>query len=312
MNPALGLAAAAGLALGLGLWTLVALIPRVGARRLADRVAPYILDVSAEARALRARRTAEPGTLLAGLLAPIGERARDLLGRLLGGDASVARRLRQAGSSDAVGAFRGRQLAWGGGGAAAGAVLVLLLSRTTTVQPAAAFLVGAIALVLGVLLPEQLLSRRAKLRAARIAAELPTVLEFLSLALAAGENVRDAVRRVARSGSGELAIELRRVVADVELGVPLAESLERVAAALEVPALSRAIEQLTVALERGSPLVDVLRSQAQDAREEAKRGLLESAGRKEVAMLVPLVFLILPVTIVFALFPATLVLELGF
>lgn len=30
------------------------------------------------------------------------------------------------------------------------------------------------------------------------------------------------------------------------------------------------------------------------------------------SMLVPLVFLILPVTIVFALFPATLVLELGF
>jgi hypothetical protein len=29
-------------------------------------------------------------------------------------------------------------------------------------------------------------------------------------------------------------------------------------------------------------------------------------------MLVPLVFLILPVTVVFALFPATLVLELGF
>jgi len=58
--------------------------------------------------------------------------------------------------------------------------------------------------------------------------------------------------------------------------------------------------------------VEVLRAQAQDSRDDAKRQLLESAGRKEVAMLVPLVFLILPVTVVFALFPATLVLELGF
>jgi tight adherence protein C len=33
----------------------------------------------------------------------------------------------------------------------------------------------------------------------------------------------------------------------------------------------------------------VLRAQAQDAREEAKRELLEAAGKNEVAMLVPLV-----------------------
>ena len=59
-------------------------------------------------------------------------------------------------------------------------------------------------------------------------------------------------------------------------------------------------------------VVEVLRAQTQDAREESKRGLIESAGRKEVAMLVPLVFLILPVTIAFAVFPATLVLDLGF
>ena len=79
-----------------------------------------------------------------------------------------------------------------------------------------------------------------------------------------------------------------------------------------LPALSRVVEQLVTALDRGSPLVEVLRAQAQDSRDDAKRQLIESAGRKEVAMLVPLVFLILPVTVMFALFPATLVLELGF
>ncbi|WP_167052148.1 type II secretion system F family protein [Salinibacterium sp. ZJ77] len=312
MSPTLGLAIAAGLTLGLGLWTLVALTPRFGARRLADRVAPYILDVSAEARALRARRTSEPGSVFAGLAAPLIERAQALLAQILGGDASVARRLRQAGSADPVAAFRSRQLAWAAGGAAAGVVAVVALSRTATVGPLATTLVGVLALAAGLLLPEQLLTRRARTRTARIADELPTVLEFLSLALAAGESVRDAIRRVARIGSGELAGELGGAVAEVDLGIPLADALERTASDLEVPSLSRAIEQLTVALERGSPLVDVLRAQAQDSREDAKRALIESAGRKEVAMLVPLVFLILPVTIVFALFPATLVLELGF
>jgi tight adherence protein C len=99
---------------------------------------------------------------------------------------------------------------------------------------------------------------------------------------------------------------------DVEVGVPLTDALQRCASTLELPALSRVVEQLVTALDRGSPLVEVLRAQAQDSRDDAKRQLIESAGRKEVAMLVPLVFLILPVTVVFALFPATLVLELGF
>ena len=58
-------------------------------------------------------------------------------------------------------------------------------------------------------------------------------------------------------------------------------------------------------------LAEVLRAQAQDARRDAKRRLLVVAGRKEVAMLFPLVFLILPVTIVFAVFPGIVVLELG-
>jgi tight adherence protein C len=55
----------------------------------------------------------------------------------------------------------------------------------------------------------------------------------------------------------------------------------------------------------------VLLAHAQDSRDDAKRRLLEAAGRKEVAMMVPLVFLILPVTIAFAIFPGILVLQLG-
>jgi tight adherence protein C len=60
---------------------------------------------------------------------------------------------------------------------------------------------------------------------------------------------------------------------------------------------------MSVALERGTPLADVLRAQAVDAREQQRRALLDVGGRKEIAMLVPVVFLVLPVTVVFALFP---------
>ena len=47
------------------------------------------------------------------------------------------------------------------------------------------------------------------------------------------------------------------------------------------------------------------------AEKGAKRALIESAGRKEIAMLVPLVFMILPLSVLFAVFPGILMLRLG-
>jgi tight adherence protein C len=66
-----------------------------------------------------------------------------------------------------------------------------------------------------------------------------------------------------------------------------------------------------VAVERGTPLADVLRAQAQDVRESGRRALMEQGGKKEVLMMVPVVFLILPVTVAFAVFPSIAVLRLA-
>jgi len=70
--------------------------------------------------------------------------------------------------------------------------------------------------------------------------------------------------------------------------------------------LARFLDGMAVAIERGTPLADVLRAQAADVRALSKRQLLESGGRKEIAMMVPVVFLVLPITILFALYPGLL------
>ncbi|HWH25296.1 MAG TPA: type II secretion system F family protein [Pseudolysinimonas sp.] len=305
------LAIPVGIVLGVGLWTLIALIPRVGAPRLATRVAPYLVDISAEAREAVRPRVGEPGTLIAGLMVPAGGRIRVMSSRLLGGVSDVEARLRLAGSSSSVDAFRSRQILGLLVGAACGVAAVAMIARTAALTPLLALLILAVGAALGALVPGQLLARQARARQARMAAELPTVLEFLALALSAGEGVLPALRRVASAGNGELAREFGRVVADVNAGMPLADSLTRCSSAVALPALTRTIDQLTGALERGSPLVEVFRAQAQDSREDTKQRLLETAGKKEVAMLVPLVFLILPVTVAFAIFPGIMVLQLG-
>lgn len=312
MTPAMLLAIPAGAGLGVGAWMLLGLVPRFGAPRLARRVAPAVADLSDEARRVAGARPADPADLLGALLAGPDGRVRRTLASVLGDADAVARRLAAAGWGTGVDGYRVRQLAGAAAGGAVGLLLGLLVARQAAVPAIAPLALAVVGAVAGALAPEQLLARAVRRRTARLVEELPTVLDMLALALAAGEGVLDALRRVAGAGNGDLAAELGRVAAQAATGIPLAVALRRMAGDLEIPAVTRAVEQMVGALDRGSPLADVLRAQAQDARDDAERRMLESAGSREIAMMVPLVFLILPVTVAFAIFPGILVLQLGF
>ena len=305
------LAVVCGLVLGLGLWLLVGLVPSLRRPRLASRVAPYVTDVSSEARRLLDRTTANPLPVFSVILDPVFGRLQRGLAALLGGAAVIRRLLRQSGSVSTVAGFRARQLAWALASAAAAGVVELVVATFEPIAPSVAAAIILVAFVGAVTVIDRLLRRRAKRRLARMSRELPTILEFMTLGLSAGEGIVDSLRRISRISAGELSRELAGVVTDVSAGLPLAETLGALAADLDLPAFTRAAQQLTVALERGTPLAEVLRAQAQDVREEEKRELLELSGRKEVAMLFPLVFLILPVTIAIAVFPGIYVLRLG-
>jgi len=58
---------------------------------------------------------------------------------------------------------------------------------------------------------------------------------------------------------------------------------------LPMPPVACFVDGLVVAVERGTPLGDVLRAQAVDAREQYKRDLIEAGGRCEALMLQPAV-----------------------
>jgi len=301
-----------GLLLGLGLWFVSAAMPRIGRPRLVERVAPYVADLSPEARAMLARRSSDPTPVLGFVVIPAARRVRTFISEWLGGNDTIARRLRQAGSAATVERFRGEQLAWAGAAFVVATALAIAAPTFSGLPPVVRVVFPAVAAALGAVLRDWMLQRRARRRLSRISSELPTVLEFLTLSLTAGEGMLDAIRRIASAGSGELPGEFAQVVAAVGAGVPLGRALADLRDGLDHPALSRAVDQVLGALDRGAPLAGVLRAQAGDAREEAKRTIIELAGRKEIAMLVPLIFLILPVTVAFALFPGYLVLQAGF
>jgi tight adherence protein C len=68
--------------------------------------------------------------------------------------------------------------------------------------------------------------------------------------------------------------------------VPLVEGLQQLADRTSLDPLARFVDGLIVAIERGTPLAEVLRVQAADVREAGKRRLLEAGGRKEIPMMV--------------------------
>ncbi|MDZ8202089.1 type II secretion system F family protein [Microbacterium sp. SSW1-59] len=276
----LAVAIVLGTAFGLGVCLLLARLPRIGATSLSRRVAPYVRDV------VDPRGVVVEGTGPGWDSAMLGRRAAEVLGRAVGSSETIERRLRQAGRPIDVTAFRARQLGWtlaGFGIGAAGAVALVLLGRAS----AASVLLPVVGGVAAFLLCDHLLSRAASARLARIGEELPTVLEFLALCLSAGEGILDSLRRVSAVGAGELTGEVRVAVVEVGTGSSLSEALAGMSRRIALPAVSRSIDQIVAAIDRGAPLADVLHAQASDAREDAKRALLESAGRKEIAMLVP-------------------------
>lgn len=311
MSVELGWSLILGAGLGLGLWLLVSLVPILRRPLLLHRVAPYVLDVSDGARDLVARRTVNPARVLGVVASPVGDRLAPLVHGVLGAPQRIQQRLRQAAATATVGEFRGRQLRWGVVGGASGAALGIVgaVQGGPLALPA---VLGGLGAAIGVFTVDWLLQRRAKRRLERISSELPSILEFISLSLAAGEGLQDALRRVGAAGRSALGRELAGVVAEAAAGTSLSSALARLSDELGHPALTRSIDQMRGALERGTPLAQTLQAQALDARDAAKRDLLEAAGRKEISMLVPLVFGLLPTTVAFALWPGIHVLQVGF
>ncbi|MDO8121194.1 type II secretion system F family protein [Isoptericola sp. b490] len=298
--------AAAGLGLAVGCWLIVAW---VSARRpsLDDRLAPY-LRAPLPARSAPVPRT--PFGTLERLLAPVMSDAVRVVERFGSPRADVAARLARSGRGQSVEQYRAEQVVAAAVGTGAALAAVMTLAASRGVGPVTGGLLVAVGALTGLVLRDVALTRQARRRGERILLELPTLAELLALAVTAGEGPSGAVERVTAVGNGELADELRRVVADTRAGAPLVVALERMADRVGVAALSRFTEALTIAVERGTPLADVLRSQAADVRESSRRELMELGGRKEVAMMVPVVFLILPVTVVFAVFPSLSALRL--
>jgi tight adherence protein C len=296
---------------GAGATFAVYSVPRFRRPVLDDRLGPYLRDAPRRSSLLAQDPMRTPFPTLERILRPIMADAIRLLDRVLGGVASTQRRLAQAGRRMTLQEFRSEQVLWGAVGLLAGVgASVLLLAANPNRPPVVLVVFCVVTAVSGVVARDFALTREVARRERRMLAEFPTVAEMLALAVGAGEGAVSALERVTRTSDGELAKELGVALAEARAGASLVGALENLAARTSLPILARFVDGIAVAVERGTPLAEVLRAQAVDVREAGKRALLASGGKKEVAMMVPVVFFILPVTMLFALFPGFVSLRL--
>jgi tight adherence protein C len=279
-------------------------------RPLLDRrVLPYLRDLPQVSGSGTARPQA-PRSAPAAVFGPPLQSAAATLERVLGGATSVRRRLERAGLPMTVHDFRIQQVTWGLVLFAATAALSAGLALRSPARALPLLVLCLVAFVLGVLVRDNRLSAQVSERERRMLEEFPTVAELLALAVAAGEGPVSALDRVVARCHGELAAELEGVLAAVRTGTPVTRALDARAARTGLPVLARFAEGMAIAIERGTPLADVLHAQAKDVREAARRDLIETGARKEVLMMVPVVFLVLPVTVLFAFWPGVVCLHL--
>ncbi len=300
-----------GASTAVGVLLVLVRIQAIRRPQLAVRVLPYIRDVPRlDARPETSVTSTGPTSATLGVFGPPARAAAAALERVLGGTASVRRRLERAGLDVSVQEFRTQQVVWGLVGfviASGFGVLRGLQDPGTAVSSA---VLSLVAFVLGVVARDSRLSSQVARREREILMEFPTVAELLALAVGAGESPVAAIDRVVARSGGELSRDLGSVLGAIRTGEPVSQAFDQLAARTGVPLVARFADGISVAVERGTPLAEVLHAQAADVREAGRRELIEAAARKEILMMVPVVFLVLPVTVLFAFYPGVIGLSL--
>ncbi|EEH63757.1 bacterial type II secretion system domain protein F [Gleimia coleocanis DSM 15436] len=221
---------------------------------------------------------------------------------------SVRARLETLGNSQEVSGFRLIQVAT----ATFGALLIglaIIFGKAGNLTVLQWLLITSISFTLITVGWDKLLTYRVNTFSKKLNSQVADAAELLALVISAGESVPGALNRVAKVSGPQMASQLESALTQIAQGTAVSKALKTLANKTPSVQLQRLLNTLVSGMERGSSLSEILRHQAKDLREESLRNLLESGGRKEIAMLIPVVFLILPVTVIFALYPGLIALK---
>lgn len=127
---------------------------------------------------------------------------------------------------------------------------------------------------------------------------------LLAVAIDSGLSLVAALHETFSRAEGQVATKFNRLLSALELGGNLFDELDELRRRSGNGPVGDLVIKLQVSLQFGSQLSQQLMAFSQSLRHQLAQSQLATATRRENLMLLPLVFLILPVTVLFAVFPA--------
>lgn len=160
--------------------------------------------------------------------------------------------------------------------------------------------------VLGFFAPDLWLSHVADTRGEEMRRALPDSLDLLTISVESGLAFDAAMSHVATSTSGPLAAEFQRTLQEMQLGTRRQDALRAMAERTNVDDLNYIVSALVQADSFGIPVGDVLRVQAEEMRLKRSQRAEEAAAKMPVKILFPLLFCIMPATLIVIVGPAVI------
>jgi tight adherence protein C len=141
--------------------------------------------------------------------------------------------------------------------------------------------------------------------------ELVSILQMASIMISAGESPVTSLKYISERSEGIIPELMRKELNNLETRGSLVKSLDYLAITSSSKQVRRLGNSIQVAVDRGSPILQVIQNQVTSINKEIHTQLLKKSGKSEIELLIPVVFLILPVSILFAIWPSIYSLNFG-
>jgi tight adherence protein C len=206
-------------------------------------------------------------------------------------------------SSEALAAMRGVKLIF--------PIALLAIVYFTGLYRTNAFLIPALALGFGYLLPDMWLTWRVRARQHKIRKALPDALDLLVICVEAGLGLDQALMKVSQDmkiSHHELSEELQLVNMEMRIGKTRIDALRELARRTGLDDIKALVAMLIQTERFGTSIAQSLRVYSDDMRIKRRQRAEEMSAKTSVKMVPPLVFFIFPALMVVILGPAVITL----
>ena len=161
--------------------------------------------------------------------------------------------------------------------------------------------------LIGWFFPNVYASQQRKSRYIAVVVDLPFFIDLMALSTEAGLDFMGALQRIVdKAEESTLAEEFQLVLKDIKLGSSRREALTRLADRLDIPEITSFVAVVRDAEETGASIAQVLKDQSVQMRLERFVRAEKAGAKASQAMLIPLMFLILPAVFLMVFSPVVL------